>query len=95
MQVTDGVGDYLGFLQRCSRLTGVVASARVKRVHHERDVVRRPTQKENRHNGHNDPDGLLLLKALQPAFQPVQDAGIAEDQDGRRQQEAHNVVEQP
>lgn len=82
VQVTDGVGDYLGLLQRCSRFTGVVAAAGVKRVYNERDVVRRPAQKENRHNGHNDPDGLLLLKALQPAFQPVQDAGVAEDQYG-------------
>lgn len=95
VEVTDGSGDHPGLVQGGLCPAGLVAAAGMKRVRHERDVVRRPADEEHDYHGHDHPDGFLLLEALQAALQPVQDARVAEDQDGRRKQEAHNVVEQP
>lgn len=80
VEVTQGGGDCLSFLQRSSS-TGRAAVAG-KCVHHERDVVWRPAEKENHDHGHDDPESFLLLEALGAAPQPQQDAGVAEDQDG-------------
>lgn len=91
MQVTYGVGDCQGFLQRFLDCTAAVF---IKCVYHECDVVWRPAEKENHHDSHDDPESLLLLEALVATLEAPQDAGIAEDHDSRRQQEAQNVVEQ-
>lgn len=94
VEVTHRGGDYLGFLQRRPDPTGVAAVAGVECIHHECDVVWRPAEEENQHHGHDHPERFLLLEALGAAPQPLQDAGVAEDQDDGRQQEAHRVVEQ-
>ncbi|KAF3839319.1 hypothetical protein F7725_018036 [Dissostichus mawsoni] len=91
VEVAKRGGDHHGFLQRYSDSTAV---ARTKCVHHESDVVRRPADEEHHHHGHDDPESFLLLKALGAAAQPVQDAGITEDEDGGGQQEARRVGEQ-
>lgn len=88
VEIAQGGGDHHGFFQKSSDSTAVV---RIKCVHHESDVVRRPADEEYHHHGHDDPESFLLLKALGAAAQPVQDAGITEDEDDGGQQEARRV----
>lgn len=78
VEITHGGGDYLGFLQRFSKYTGGIVI--MKCVHQKCDVVWRPAEEENHHHSHNYSDSFLLLKALGSALQPLQDAGVAENQ---------------
>lgn len=70
------------FIQSCITLTGVVLIPVVNCVHEQSDVKWRPADEENRHDGHDDFTSSLLLEILVARAQPVEDAGIAEDQDG-------------
>ena len=79
VEVAHAGGDGLCLLQGRPDLAGAAAVGGLKCVHHERDVVGRPADKENHHHGHDDLEGLLLLDALGAATQPPQDAGVAED----------------
>lgn len=79
MEVSDGGGDHPGLVQAGLRPAGLIGAAGVKRVHHERDIVRCPAEEEHQNHGHDHPDGFLLLEALQATLQPVQNARVAED----------------
>lgn len=82
VQVTHSRGHRHGFPQRHLHSTLNVATGRLKRVHHEGDVVRRPAEEKHCDYSDDHPDRPLLLEALGAALQPTQDAGVAEDHDG-------------
>ncbi|KAK7886863.1 hypothetical protein WMY93_026484 [Mugilogobius chulae] len=62
---------------------------RGKGVHHKSDVVRSPAEKEHSHHSYDDSRCPLLLKAMGATAEPVENAGVAEDEDSRGQQETH------
>lgn len=81
VEVTHRRGYHHGFLQRCLHSTHIIAIGRMKRVHHEGNVVWRPAEEKHCHHSYDHPDSSLPLKALRATSQPTQDAGVAEDHD--------------
>lgn len=94
VEVAQTGSDYLGLLLCVSLFAGLVGAARAERVHHEGDVVWQPAEEEDSHYDHYHPGGPLLLEAVGAKAKPAQNAGVAEDEDRGRQEEAHYVVEE-
>lgn len=81
MDVSERLGHFECFTQCCITLTGVILISAMNCFNKQADVKGGPADKENRHNSHYDFTSSLLLEILVPRAQPVEDAGVAEDQD--------------